>query len=306
MTPGVPAIEAKGLRKVFGRVVAVDNLTLSVGQGEVCGFLGPNGAGKTTAMKMLLGLIFPSAGQARLLGRLVDDPRVKEQVGFLPEHFRFHDWLTASEFLYFHGQLYGMPQAVLRERIPQVLRRVGLLARADDKLRTFSKGMLQRIGLAQAIINNPKVVFLDEPTSGLDPLGRREVRELVHELKGEGVAVFLNSHILSDVEMVCDQVAILDRGRVIRAGPLAELLAAELELEMEVENVTPPLLERLGTLASSVHFADSRLVLKLREEAQIPVIVEAVVSGGGRLYRLTPRRISLEELFVSLVEAGKN
>lgn len=305
MSTSPPAIEAQGLRKVFGRVVAVDRLDLRVGHGDVFGFLGPNGAGKTTAMKMLLGLVLPTAGHARLLGRPVGDAKVKEQVGFLPERFRFPPWLKASEFLHFHGSLYGLSKSDLRERVPQVLRRVGLLARAEDGLKTFSKGMLQRIGLAQAILNRPKVIFLDEPTSGLDPLGRREVRSLIEELRDDGATVFLNSHILSDVEMVCDHVAILNQGRVVRAGPLAELLAARLKLEMEVDNITPPLRERLAAVASSVDISGSRLVVEVEDETQIPRIVEAIVSTGGQLYRLAPRRVSLEDLFVSLVEAAE-
>lgn len=302
---GPPVVEAEGLRKVYGHVVAVDSLDLRIGSGEVFGFLGPNGAGKTTAMKMLLGLAFPTAGQARLLGKPVEDPHVKERIGFLPERFQFPPWLTASEFLYFHGSLYGMSQSRLRERVPQVLHRVGLSARADDKLKAFSKGMLQRIGLAQAILNHPLVVFLDEPTSGLDPLGRREVRSLIEELRDEGATVFLNSHILSDIEMVCDHVAILSKGLVVRSGPLADLLATKLELEMEVDGVTPALMERLSSMVNSASLDGSSLVLELKEEAQIPRIVEAIVSGGGHLYRLTPRRLSLEELFVGLVEAAE-
>ena len=199
----MPVIETSELRKVYGNTVAVDSLTLTVDRGEVFGFLGPNGAGKTTTVKMLLGLVHPTGGQARVLSHSPNAPAVMDRVGFLPEHFRFHPWLTANDFLDLHGRLYGMPANERRQRIPQLLKRVGLADWADTRLSKFSKGMSQRIGLAQALLNEPELVFLDEPTSGLDPLGRLEVRDLIRELRSAGVTVFLNSHFLSEVEVTC-------------------------------------------------------------------------------------------------------
>jgi ABC-2 type transport system ATP-binding protein len=216
-------IETTSLRKQYGALTAVDGINLSVDAGEVFGFLGPNGAGKTTTVKMLLGLVAPSAGEARVLGCRPGDPAAMRRIGFLPEHFRFPPWLTAYNFLDTHGQLYGMSAAERRKRIPGLLERVGLGGRARSRLGEFSKGMQQRVGLAQALLNEPALIFLDEPTSGLDPVGRYEVREIIRELRQRGVTVFLNSHFLSEVEVTCDRVAIVKRGRLVRVGSLEEL-----------------------------------------------------------------------------------
>lgn len=297
-----PAIEAVGLRKEYGRKVAVEDLTLTVQRGEVFGFLGPNGAGKTTAMKMLLGLVRPTAGEARILGRPVTDVDVRTRIGFLPEQFRFHEWMRAEEFLDFHGRLAGLPPVERRRRIAEVLELVGLGARRHDRLRSFSKGMLQRIGLAQAILHDPAVVFLDEPTSALDPIGRREVRELIHRLRERGTTVFLNSHLLSEVEQVCDRLVILDHGRVVREGPLAELLRQELEVEIEVEPLTPDLLAALAPLCRSLSRNGHCITATVSDRERLPAIAAAVTANGARLYRLAPRTVSLEELFVETVE----
>ncbi|MDQ1300855.1 MAG: transporter, partial [Chloroflexota bacterium] len=232
-------IETHELRKTYGATVAVDRLTLAVAAGEVFGFLGPNGAGKTTTVKMLLVLVSPNAGEARILSHAPGDPAIMGQVGFLPEQFRFPPWITAADFLDVHGRLVGLPPGERRARIAGLLARVGLADRAGSKLGEFSKGMLQRIGLAQALLNRPALVFLDEPTSGLDPLGRHEVRDLIRELRGEGVTVFLNSHFLSEVEVTCDRVAIVKRGRVVRLGTLAELTRQGIEIELRVTGLTP-------------------------------------------------------------------
>src|SRR5229473_8333868 len=214
------AIRTRGLRKVFGGKVAVRNLTLDVPQGEVFGFLGPNGAGKSTSVKMLLGLVFPTSGEAEILGRPMGDVKVRSKVGFLPEHFRFYDWLTPAELLKLHGRLYGMSHATLRERVPALLDMVGLTPHREKQLRDFSKGMLQRIGLAQALIHEPELVFLDEPTSGLDPMGRRLVRDIIRAQRERGATVFLNSHLLSEVEITCDQVVFIKEGEVVAGHDL--------------------------------------------------------------------------------------
>ncbi|MCL5109378.1 MAG: ABC transporter ATP-binding protein [Chloroflexi bacterium] len=300
-----PAVETVGLRKVFGSKVAVDSLTLTVERGEVFGFLGPNGAGKTTAIKMLMGLVQPTAGQARILGRPVTDLSMRRHIGFLPEHFRFHDWLQATEFLDWHGELYGMSPAERRKRIPEVLAAVGLADVPHQRLHTFSKGMLQRIGLAQALLNHPAVVFLDEPTSALDPLGRRDVRDLIKQVKAEGVTVFLNSHLLSEIEMVCDRVAIIDHGRVVSQGRLNDLLASQLEVDLRVEGLSAEGLAALQALSASLSVTGDRLQAAVRQEEDIPRLVEAVVSSGAHLYELTPRRRSLEDLFVRVIEEAE-
>src|SRR5688500_16942828 len=199
------AIKTDQLRKVFGEFAAVKGLTLQVEQGEVFGFLGPNGAGKTTSIKMLLGLISPTSGTASLLGKPVGDRDARSRIGFLPEHFRFQEWLTANEFLILNGQLLNMKTDDLKSRIDELLERVGLSDYRNKQLRTFSKGMLQRIGLAQALLNRPALIFLDEPTSGLDPVGRRLVRDVIREVRAQGTAVFLNSHLLSEIEVTCDR-----------------------------------------------------------------------------------------------------
>ena len=213
MNASSPAIETKSLRKVYGSKVAVGDLTLTVERGEVFGFLGPNGAGKTTSVKMLLNLITPSGGEGYLFGAPLTDTQIRSQVGFLPEHFRFHDWLTGNEFLSLHADLYRISRPLARQRIGELLELVGLTQHAQKRLREYSKGMLQRIGLAQALLNQPKLVILDEPTSGLDPVGRRLVRDIIRDLSAQGTTVFLNSHLLSEVEITCDRVAFINMGR---------------------------------------------------------------------------------------------
>ena len=245
----MPAIETQSLRKEFSSRVAVKGLTLAVEQGEVFGFLGPNGAGKTTFIKMMLGLVRPTSGSGQMLGVPINNVAARARVGFLPEHFRFHDWLTAEEFLKLNGQLYGLPPSDLKERAPALLEKVGLEPFRRQQLRTFSKGMLQRIGLAQALLNHPALVFLDEPTSGLDPVGRRLVRDVIRELRQEGATVFLNSHLLSEVEITCDRVAFIKHGEVLRISALQSLVDGETGVTIRASGLTPAIvagLERFG------------------------------------------------------------
>src|SRR5246127_4030314 len=226
------AIEILGLEKIysvgFWRLkpkIALKPLHLSVEEGEIFGFLGPNGAGKTTTLKMLMGLVFPTAATARILGLDITDPAVKAQIGFLPEQPYFYDYLTAQELLEYYGRLSGVVDKYLPKRVENVLARVGLPEVADVQLRKFSKGMLQRVGIAQAILHEPKVVFFDEPMSGLDPMGRREVRDLIQQLKREGKTVFFSTHILSDAEALCDRVAVIHLGELRAVGAVAELIS---------------------------------------------------------------------------------
>ncbi len=296
----MPAVETTRLRKVYGRKVAVADLTLSVGEGEVFGFLGPNGAGKSTAVKMLVGLVRPTSGDGRLFGRPLGDVEAKRRIGFLPELFRFHEWLAADEFLDFHGRLAGLDASQRRRRSAEVLQLVGLADRSRDRLSTFSKGMLQRIGIAQALIGDPDLVILDEPTSALDPIGRRDVRDLIHHLKTIGKSVFLNSHLLSEIEMVCDRVAIIDRGRVVREGRLADLLA-ERELDLTIGGLTPGLLDALASRWRVVSHSGSLVTLAIGSEEDAPEVAATILSRGGRLYAMTPTRRSLEDVFVQSV-----
>jgi ABC-2 type transport system ATP-binding protein len=306
-------IETAGLRKVYGSKIAVDDLTLQVPRGEVFGFLGPNGAGKSTSVKMLLGLVAPSGGDARVLGRSPSHPAAMARVGFLPEHFRFHEWLQAAELLDMHGRLYGMDAATRRRRIPDLLEQVGLTEHARRPIAGFSKGMLQRIGLAQALLNDPELVFLDEPTSALDPFGRMLVRGIIHDLKARGTTVFLNSHLLGEVEATCDRVSFIKAGRVLRTLALKDIAEGQLHVELRVDAITPTLLAALeqtigarGTLVPNGHAigdssAPTTCHLTLADEELLPLIAERTLASGARLYALTPRRMSLEQLFLEVV-----
>ena len=295
------AIETAHLRKVFGKNVAVSDLTLTVARGEVFGFLGPNGAGKTTSVKMLLGLISPSAGEMRLLGVPARDHRVRQRIGFLPEHFRFHDWLTAFEFLQLHAALYHMPEAIIRQRIPELLELVGLSQHAAQKLRSFSKGMLQRVGLAQALLNEPDLIILDEPTSGLDPVGRRLVRDIIRSLKQRGATVFLNSHLLSEVEITCDRVAFIKHGQVLQISSLQTLVEGELSVQVRAHPLTPQVVAGLSRWSENVRADGDHLTLTLPGEVDLPAINRYLVEQGVDVYSLQPQKVSLEDLFIQVV-----
>ncbi|MEO8354313.1 MAG: ABC transporter ATP-binding protein [Chloroflexota bacterium] len=297
----VSAIETEGLRKVFGDHAAVKGLTLQVSQGEVFGFLGPNGAGKTTSMKMLLSLVTPTSGKASLLGAPIGDRQTLARVGFLPEHFRFQEWLTGGEFLQLHGQLLGMEKSALKKRQDELLERVGLTGFRNKQLRTYSKGMLQRIGLAQALLNHPALVFLDEPTSGLDPVGRRLVRDVIHELRGEGTCVFLNSHLLSEIEVTCNRVAFIRHGEVIRILDLASLDGNQSVVTIRAAGLSPEMITGTERWGRDIHAEDGQLTLTVQDEAQIPEINRYLVAQGANVYAITPTRKSLEEIFIETV-----
>jgi ABC-2 type transport system ATP-binding protein len=310
---GAPAVTTSGLRKVYRGSArpAVDSLDLVVPPGTVFGFLGPNGAGKTTTIGMLLGNVFPTGGSGSLLGRPIGDRETRRRVGYLPEKFQFHEFLTATEFLDLHGRLYGMTPADRRRRIPEALELVGLADRAGNRLREFSKGMQQRAGLAQAILHEPDLVILDEPTSALDPLGRRAVRDLVLYLKRRGTTVVLNSHLLSEVERTCDTVAIVRAGRVVRQGTVDSITAPVATVQLELESAPPPVvlstMTRFGTVETSAGSSSdggaSLLTVRLSDPAQVPDLVAAIVAAGGRIRAVTPVRETLEEAFVRIVEA---
>jgi ABC-2 type transport system ATP-binding protein len=295
------AIETDKLRKVFGDYAAVKSLTLQVEQGEVFGFLGPNGAGKTTSMKMLLGLIEPTAGSASLLGKSIGDRNSKSRIGFLPEHFRFQEWLTADEFLLLHGQLLKMQKNDLVQRMDELLERVGLSGFRDKQLRTFSKGMLQRIGLAQALLNRPDLVFLDEPTSGLDPVGRRLVRDVIHEVRAQGTSVFLNSHLLSEIEVTCDRVAFIRHGEVARVLDLSSLSADQTSVTIRVSNFSTESLNGLSQWGKEMQLDGEFIYMIIPNDSVLPEITRYLVAQHAEVYAITPNRMSLEDIFIETV-----
>jgi ABC-2 type transport system ATP-binding protein len=297
----VAAIETEELRKVFGDHGAVKGLTLQVAQGEVFGFLGPNGAGKTTSMKMLLGLVAPTSGSASLLGAPIGDRPTLSRVGFLPEHFRFQDWLTAGEFLWLHGELLGMEGQALQTRRDDLLERVGLAPFHNKRLRTFSKGMLQRIGLAQALLNHPALVFLDEPTSGLDPVGRRLVRDVIHELRNEGTCVFLNSHLLSEIEVTCDRVAFIRHGEVVRVLNLASLDGNQSVVTIRASGLTATVVSEMARWGSDIQSNGEQLTMTVHNEEFIPEINRYLVAQGVNVFAISPSRVSLEDIFIETV-----
>jgi ABC-2 type transport system ATP-binding protein len=286
---------------------ALDHLNLQVGRGEVFGLLGPNGAGKSTTLKLLLRLIFPTSGTAHILGHELDDVAVHARIGYLPENPYFYDHLSAREFLNYAADLFGIGKAERRRRVGELLEKVGLRGSENIALRKFSKGMLQRVGIAQALINDPELVFLDEPMSGLDPLGRREARDLILELKGTGKTIFFSTHILSDAEMLCDRVAILDRGRLQGCGELREILSLGASVtEIVLENPSPEILKSLEALSARTVRTGDRVRVEISEESQISSALDIVKGQGGRIVSLNPVKMSLEEYFMERVGGGSD
>lgn len=296
-----PAIQTYGLRKLFGEKVAVKSLTLEVARGEVFGFLGPNGAGKSTSVKMLLGLVRPTDGNATILGMPAGNAEVRKKIGFLPEHFRFYDWLTAAELLRLHGRLYGMRDFKLRKRVPELLEMVGLAAHWNKRLRDFSKGMMQRIGLAQALLNQPDLIILDEPTSGLDPGGRRLVRDIIKAERSRGATVFLNSHLLSEVEVTCDRVAFIKYGEVLETRRLEGLREGETTVRIRASKFDAETLAGLVPWAQDIQSGDHQITFSVVSSQALPDILRYLVSRGVDIYEVTPQRLSLEDLFLQIV-----
>ena len=306
-----PVIEAEGLRKVyrsrFGtrRVNALDGIDLSVGAGEVFGLLGPNGAGKTTTVKILLGLTRPTAGGARLFGIPVSDPESRRRVGYLPEGHRFPGYLTARQTLSIFGRMSGMARSAAASRVPDLLARVRLSDWADVKVKKFSKGMTQRLGLAAALVHDPDVLLLDEPTDGVDPVGRREIRDLLRDEAARGRAILLNSHLLSEIELTCDRVAVLRRGRVAAQGRIADLTAQGSRYRMTASPVDETLLAAFRDTGASVERVNGHIVLGTRDLAHLNSLVDALRARGALLTELSPVRSTLEDVFVDLVRTGE-
>jgi ABC-2 type transport system ATP-binding protein len=286
---------------VFGDKVAVRNLSLSVPRGEIFGFLGPNGAGKSTSIKMLLGLVSPSGGEAFVLGAPSGDVEIRRKIGFLPEDFRFYQWLTATELLEFHGRLCGMDAERLRERVPYLLDLVGLAPHRGKRLQGFSKGMLQRIGLAQALIHDPEVIFLDEPTSGLDPMGRRLVRDIIRAQRERGATVFLNSHLLSEIEVTCDQVAFIRDGEIVTTRDLRSRQEERVRVMVRARKLTPQTIAGLSQWATCDQLDGESVTLTAASREALPEILGYLVESGSAPFEFTPQRISLEDLFMEIV-----
>ena len=304
-------IEIKNLTKDYEvgffkkkKVRALDDLSLQVEQGEIFGFLGANGAGKTTTIKLLMSLMFPTSGSARILGEDISNVKMHHRIGYCPENPYFYDYLTARELLNYFAELFGISKATRQRQIGDLLRRVGLDEKDWNKqLRKFSKGMLQRVGIAQALVNNPEIVFLDEPMSGLDPVGRREIRELIAELRAQGATVFMSTHILSDIEALCDRVAILRKGRLAATGKLNELLSQSGEtqvFEINLMNVSAEVIARglVNLAGATVSATPNGASIRIEDENQVEEVLAMARRLNGKLVSVHPVRQSLEELFV--------
>ena len=295
------AVHTQDLAKRYGKTVALSSLTMSVRRAEVFGFLGPNGAGKTTAVKLLVGLALPSAGQGWVLGAPIGDLQTRRRLGYLPELFRYQGWMTAREVLGLHCKLSAMARSEWTKEIDLALDMVGLADRADDKVEGFSKGMQQRLGLGVALLGRPDLVLLDEPTSALDPVGRHDVREIIRQLKARGTAVFLNSHLLSEVEQVCDRLAVVDHGRVIATGTMAQILGQDGAVRVRVTGLAPASRAALGEFGA-LEDEGEWLTFRGLNPDRVPQLVSEIVGQGGRVYAVEPRHETLEDRFLQLLK----
>ena len=300
-------IETRGLTKHYGRgkIKALENLTLQVEAGQIFSLLGPNGAGKTTLIKLLLGIVFPTSGSARLLGKDIGDHTSHAKLGYLAENHRFPDFLTANQVLYYYGRMSGVEIPLLKKRIPELLKLVNLEGWGDTKIRKFSKGMLQRMGIAQALTNDPELLFLDEPTDGIDPVGRREVRDLLKKLRDQGKTIFLNSHLLSEVERMSDKVAILKNGRLVREGSVEEFISVKQQFQLQVgtgdEETRLICMEmNIPLIAQNGHF-----VVSVSDDEQLNTLIDRLRAQDITIQGITPRKISLEDFFIDVIEANQ-
>jgi ABC-2 type transport system ATP-binding protein len=286
-------------------VDAVKNLNLEVYRGEIFGFLGPNGAGKTTTIKVLLGIIYPTEGEAYVLGQPAGDPKNHYRISYLPENPYFYDFMTGREILTFYAKLFGIAEPERSKRVNELLDRVGLSRAADQTLRTYSKGMLQRIGLAQCLINDPELLILDEPTAGLDPIAHIDIRDMILDLRNQGKTLFISSHQLSDVERVCDRVAILNKGVMVQLGRIEELLAGG-HVEVIADKVPDNAVEPIRQLGGKVSLHDGRLIVEQPDNGSVDRVIDIVRAAGGHIVSVKPYRRSLEDLFVETIQGGTN
>jgi ABC-2 type transport system ATP-binding protein len=287
-------------------IPALEKVSLNVEQGDIFGLLGPNGAGKTTFVKLLLSIVHPTSGTAAVLGHPLGKRILKEYCGYLPESHRYPSFLTAENTLIFFGRLNGLPESTLKEKAHSLLETVGLKDWAKVKTKKFSKGMLQRLGLAQALINDPKILFLDEPTDGVDPIGRKEIRDLLLRLKSQGTTIFLNSHLLSEIELICDRVAILNKGKVIRTGTIAELTTQKLAYVIQLSApITGEVRERLQQTILPIEYKDMSLIVSLHDKSELNVVVDILRSGDIGIEGMTQQKTSLEDYFIQIMR-GEN
>ncbi len=303
-------IDTQGLSKTYRNglfrkqsIEALRPLSLTVNQGEVFGLLGPNGAGKTTFIKLLLGIIFPTSGSATILGRPFDDFRFKEKIGYLPENHRYPSYLTGGQVLRYFGELSGLPGNELTRRIPEVLKLVDMERWAKVRIKKYSKGMLQRIGLAQAILNEPDVIFLDEPTDGVDPVGRKEIRDILRRLRDEGKTIFLNSHLLSEVEIISDRVGILNRGELVKLGKVEELTKVSDEYTISV--TSPPaegVVEEIRRIVPETDFVNSMVIMNGQDPERLNRVIDLLRNRSILITSVTQKRTTLEESFISLIK----
>jgi ABC-2 type transport system ATP-binding protein len=298
-----PAIEVHGLRKQYGRIVALDGISFAVQPGELFGLLGPNGAGKTTTVKILLGLTRPTAGGASVDGRPVSDPESRRRVGYLPEGHKIPGYLTARQALSIFGRMSGMDKAAIARRTDELLERVGLPQWRDVRVKKFSKGMTQRLGLACSLIHGPKVLLLDEPTDGVDPVGRREIRDLLREEAKTGTAVLLNSHLLSEIELTCDRVAMLRRGKVAAEGTIDELTRKKATYKLVANPIDDALLGAFRESGAGAERVNGHVVLSVDDLQHLNALVDQLRSRGTILSELSPMRSTLEDVFVDMVRA---
>ena len=299
------AIEARGLRKVYKTITALDGIDLEVAPGELFGLLGPNGAGKTTTVKILLGLTRPTSGDASIRGVSVSDPESRRRVGYLPEGHRFPGYLTARETLSIFGRMSGVDPSTLDARIPALLARVHLEKWAGVRVKKFSKGMVQRLGLAAALVHDPDVLLLDEPTDGVDPVGRREIRDLLLEEASKGRAVLVNSHLLSEIELTCGRVAILREGKIVAQGTIAELTKRQEKYRMSAAPIDDSLISAFRDTGAGVERQNGHLVLSVHDTEHLNALVDRLRERGGRLIELSPVRSSLEDVFVGFFQEGQ-
>jgi len=287
-------------------IPALEKVSLTVAQGEIFGLLGPNGAGKTTFVKLLLSIVHPTSGSATVLDHPLGRRIIKENCGYLPENHHYPSFLTAENTLIFFGRLNGLPESTLKEKARSLLETVGLKDWAKVKTKKFSKGMLQRLGLAQALINDPKILFLDEPTDGVDPIGRKEIRDLLLHLKAQGTTIFLNSHLLSEIELICDRIAILNKGRVVRAGTIAELTAQKLSYIIQLTSqITNDIREKLQQTILPIEYKDTSLIVSLHEKSELNSVIDILRAGNIGIEGMTQQKASLEDYFIQIMK-GEN
>ena len=298
-------IETVDLTKKYGNKIACDRINLAVEEGQVYGFLGRNGAGKSTCIKMLTGLVFPTSGSGTIPGKPLGDVSARERMGYLPELFRYQEWMTGLDLLNFHAQLIKLKNK--NDQIKRVLKLVGLEGQEKFKVGSYSKGMQQRIGLACSLLPNPQLLFLDEPTSALDPIGRKDVRDIIVALRNEGTTVFLNSHLLSEVEAVCDNVTFIHKGTVVKSAPMKDLLMDKITLTIFAKEISNDLFAKLkNQYPSFQELSDGSWAVTIKSYDEIPMISQNLISGGAALYELTPHRETLESVFLNIVGDPKN